>query len=368
MKGVAGIAEDGTRLYFVANAALAGTGASEAGDCGGFGAFGSGQCNLYAWEAGGGPAGTTGFVARLDAGGERGISDQGDWLPTMTSKAVNEQKSAQVSADGQTLLFRSHEEGLTPYQNEGRPELYLYRVGQGITCVSCDPRGLAPTGKPSLGSIQPSVLRASFSSATASRNLSEDGRRVFFETPEALSARDTNGEGGCPAVGSELQAKKGLVACLDVYEWEAPEEGGCKEVGPAYSPLNEGCLYLISGGKSDWPSQMGDASATGKDVFFFSREGLVGQDKDELLDVYDARVSGGIGSQNSPPPPPPCESAEACRPPVPPRPTKESPGSAAFSGPPDPKPKHAKAKKQGKKHHHQGTKKHRAHAKRGAGR
>ena len=337
----------------------------------GFGLFGSGQCNLYAWEAGGGGAGSTSFIARLDVGGERTSQTRVDWLPTMAGNLLEEQKSSQLSPDGQTLLFRSHEK-LTDYDNQGTPQYYLYRAGQGIGCVSCDPRGLAPVGNPSLGSIRPSLLRATFTSATASRNLSANGRRVFFETPQALSPRDTNGEGGCDPVGSEHQE---FPACLDVYEWEAPGEGACTEGGQAYSSLNGGCLYLISSGKSDWPSLIGDASRDGKDVFFFTREGLVGQDKDELLDVYDARVEGGIAAQSPAQPPPPCESAEACRPHEYGTEAEESPASATFSGPANPKPKHAKAKKKQKRHrkkhrHHRRKKhrhaKHRAHAKRRA--
>jgi len=371
VKGVMGISEDGARVYFVANAALPGTGAAQAGECEGFGAFGLGHCNLYMWEASGGAAGATSFIARLNANGEKAASsDLADWLPTISISVMGKQKDSQMSADGQTLLFRSQED-LSAYQGQGTPQYYLYRVGRGITCVTCDPRGLAPVGRTSLGSIRPTLLSASFHFATASRNLSENGKRVFFETSEALSPNDTNGEGpngevSCEPVGSIVQD---FPACLDVYEWEAPGEGACKEGGPAYSPLDEGCLYLISSGKSDWASLFGDASASGNDVFFFTRQGLVGQDQDELLDVYDARVGGGIAAQNPPPSPPPCESPEGCRPTGFPPEGGESPASANFAGPPNPKPKHAKkkAKKHRSKHHHKRRKGHRAQAKRGAG-
>jgi hypothetical protein len=366
VKGVMGISEDGTRVYFVANAALPGTGAVQAGDCQGFGGFGHGHCNLYMWEAGGGPAGSTSFIARLNANGDKtAASDLADWLPTISIAVMGKEKNSRMSADGQTLLFRSQED-LSAYQGQGTPQYYLYRVGRGITCVTCDPRGLAPQGRPSLGSIVPTLLSASFHFATASRNLSANGRRVFFETPQPLSPNDTNGEVSCDPVGSIMQE---FPACLDVYEWEAPGEGACEEGGPAYSPLDEGCLYLISSGKSDWASLFGDASASGKDVFFFTRQGLVGQDQDDLLDVYDARVGGGIAAQNPPLPPPPCESPEGCRPTTYPPEGGESPASANFVGPPNPTPKHVKKAKKHhqKKHHHKHRKAHRAHAKRGAG-
>ena len=35
----------------------------------------------------------------------------------------------------------------------------------------------------------------------------------------------------------------------------------------------------------------------GNNVFFFTTQGLVAQDRDELVDVYDARVGGGIAAQ-----------------------------------------------------------------------
>ena len=115
----------------------------------------------------------------------------------------------------------------------------------------------------------------------------------------------------------------------------------------AYSPLNGGCLYLISTGKDDYPSFFADASANGDDVFFFTREGLVGQDKDELLDVYDARVGGGIAAQN-PLAVLPCESTDACHGPIPTPPAEGQPTTQTFVGPGNevakPKP-HKKAKK-----------------------
>jgi hypothetical protein len=184
-------------------------------------------------------------------------------------------------------------------------------------------------------------------SITESRNVSADGNRVFFETAEALSSEDTNGQVKCPDVGSQLTP-----ACTDVYEWEAPGAGSCSKAAPAYSPLNEGCLYLISTGKSPYPSLFADASESGGDVFFFTRQSLVGQDKDELQDVYDARVGGGLASQN-PVFVAPCEGAEACHGPAQVPPGESSPGSASFLGPNDPKPKHGKAtKKHHKKKHH----------------
>jgi len=354
VKGVLGISEDGSRVYFAANGVLA-TGAAR-GNC--EGALGlSGECNLYIWEDDGSPKGKIAFIARLDvnSGGSGERTDAANW--TGTPRGVffgdsNFRKTSWASADGATLLFRSQRR-LSDYDNEGVPELYLYRLGEGISCVSCNPTGTPPGGFPTLGlgSINPSSSTPANPAALASRNFAAEGKRVFFESTEALVEGDTNGAGGCPTAGSRGQT---FPRCLDVYEWEAPGEGSCEVAGSAYSPQNAGCLYLLSSGKSNWPSFFIDASESGKDAFFFTREGLVGQDKDELLDVYDARAGGGIPSQTPSPPPPVCEGSEACHGPAGAPPAEQSAGSASFAGPANPKPKRGRAKHKGKgqrKHH-----------------
>jgi hypothetical protein len=180
-----------------------------------------------------------------------------------------------------------------------------------------------------------------------SRNLSADGKRVFFDTPEALVAADTDGDEGCPYPDFAL----GL-SCQDVYEWEAKGSGSC-----SWEAQNGGCIYLISSGRSSDASYFADASASGDDVFFYTRSQLVGRDEDGFRDVYDARVGGGLAAQNQPPPPPPCGGEESCRAGEGTAPPSGSPATAGFSGPPNPKPhrkkpKHHKPKKHHKHKHH----------------
>jgi hypothetical protein len=319
VQGVLGASADGSRVYFVANADLDGTGPAEAGDCHGIHAPGS--CNLYLWQKG-----HSDFIARLNA-------RDANWAPTTTGifSGSDFQKTSFVSPGGETLLFSSAGK-LTSYDNEGLSMLYRYRIGESFACMSCNPTG--ESSQPaSLGMIKPSVLRVTEPASLASRNLSADGNRAFFETTAALVGADTDGEAGCPPLGHTLQR---FPSCLDVYEWEAPGTGTCTQGGPAYSPLNGGCLYLLSSGDDDYPSFFADASASGSDVFLFTRSKLVGQDQDELLDLYDARVGGGLASQNQPPPPPPCE-AEGCKPAPGQAPSAQSPGSGSFQGPGNPK-------------------------------
>ncbi len=368
VQGVLGVSEDGSRVYFAANADLDEGGEGAQGDChgpnphGSIGAL-SGSCSVYLWDEG-----DISFVGRV-RGKSNEATDSLNWTGTprqLFSTGGYVPKSAFVSRDGEVLLFRSSEK-LTPYDNEGVPELYRYSAAdESLRCVSCPPSGEKADKGPGLESILfPGPLTPPLGSVNmvASRNLSADGSRAFFQTAEALVPEDTNGQVGCPNS-----------ACLDVYEWEAPGKGSCSEGGVAWSPLNEGCIYLISTGKSPFPSYLADASESGDDVFFFTREGLVGQDTDELQDVYDARVGGGLASQ-SPPPPNPCLSTESCHGAAPAAPSEQSAGSATFVGPGNEaqkhkKPKAAKKKKQNKKSSNKkkGKKKQRANAKGRTGR
>jgi hypothetical protein len=81
-------------------------------------------------------------------------------------------------------------------------------------------------------------------------------------------------------------------------------------VEDVYSYKN-GRLTLISPGVSNDPAKFIDVTANGSDVYFETNEGLVSQDTDGAPDVYDARVGGGIPSQNPARPPAECVHA-AC--------------------------------------------------------
>ena len=330
--GVLGIAADGSRVYFAANGVLAGEPnergeAAQPGTCSEDPGAASGECNLYVASGG-----TIRFIARLESGGAPAESDAANWAATPTGSFFSPsfQQAARVSAGGGTLLFRSRRQ-LTAYAGGGTPELYLFRLGDGkVTCVSCDPSGAAPAGPPTLGTSFPPTEFGRRPTAARTRNLSADGERVFFESVDPLVAADRNGEGGCPPVGFPRQ---GFPACQDVYEWEAAGAGSC----PAAS-AEAGCLYLLSGARPDRPALLADASADGDEVFFFSAAPLVGQDRDELLDVYDARVEGGLAAQGTPAPG--C-GGEACRPPASggPLPAEALGTEAAAAAPPPRRPR-----------------------------
>lgn len=298
--GLVGTSSDGSYAYFVARAALA-PGATQ------------GEPNIYLWHQGEGIQ----YVATLIGGA---APDEENYTKTRFRFNIVGQKSSRVTPDGKTLLFSSSRQpGLNPTYYW---EVYRWEVGgDGVDCVSCNPTGRPPSFYASLQE-GPTPISTPPTRVISTRNLSPDGKRVFFSTPEALVANDVNG-------------------VEDVYEWEANGKGSCVS-----EDENGGCIYLISTGTSPDNSYISDISESGDDVFFFTSQRLVGQDKDKLYDEYDARVGGGIASQN-PVPVRPCE-GEACLGAGTAPSAAQARGTATFVGSGNEKPK--KKKKHKKKH------------------
>ncbi len=254
VQGVIGVnetGEDGEYVYFVADGELA-AGADQ------------GQPNLYLRHGG-----VTTFIATLSPDDDRvqpftspgGGDDVGDWQPGLGNR------TAEMTPDGHSLVFMSRR-SLTGYNNEGLFEVFVYDADTGgLSCASCDPSGVPPQEGAVQGSIEVAgYLPISYSAAYMPRSISEDGGRVFFNSPLSLVSRDTNGS-------------------VDAYEWERDGEGSCRR--------SAGCIYLLSGGTSKDNSYFIDAGASGDDVFFMTRGQLVEQDRYENFNLYDARVNGG---------------------------------------------------------------------------
>jgi hypothetical protein len=159
------------------------------------------------------------------------------------------------------------------------------------------------------GFIAAAQLPVAESQLQSPRVLSEDGARLFFESFDPLSARDTNRQ-------------------QDVYEWEATGASNCAASSPGYNPAFEGCVNLISSGDSNSASEIVDSSADGRDVFFKTDSSLLPQDPG-LVDIYDAREGGGFPPPS--PPPPACQ-GEGCQPAGQP-PADASPSSETYEGP-----------------------------------
>jgi hypothetical protein len=365
VKGLVGISEDGSFAYFVANGVLTGSQENgngehaEPGTCTSDPENEGKNCNLYLAHGG-----KVVFVARLSQGP---AADSTDWVPYVLNEAL---KESRVATSG-TLLFAA-KESLTGYDNSlvagggancrkhGAPsptceqELYRYRPGDGqLACVSCSPANAAPDGSAVLESPQ-SGFSEGPRMIVRTRNLADGGSRIFFDSPDSLVPADTNG-------------------VVDPYEWEAIGTGSCQT-----AIADGGCLYLLSSGKSPHSSFLADVSASGDDAFFFTAQSLVPADDDENLDVYDARVEGGLQSQYPPAAPEPCV-GEACLGAAGSPSTVTAPGTSSFVGPGNPKPNkcaksNGKANRKGcrqpKRHKkHKGDKKHPKHAKKkhGAG-
>ena len=159
-------------------------------------------------------------------------------------------------------------------------------------CVSCRPDGATARGAAQVGGGTNSTLGRYWPRAVL-----DDGR-VFFESPDRLVPEDTNGK-------------------VDVYQWAGDHAS------------------LISTGRSEDDSTFGDASADGGSVFFRTTERLVARDADRNVDVYVARVGGGIAAQDEVDATTPC-AGEACRPAPTAPPGSAPPSSATFQGPGDP--------------------------------
>ncbi|MGD0455133.1 MAG: hypothetical protein ABSB69_16210 [Solirubrobacteraceae bacterium] len=318
--GLLGSSEEGSYLYFLANGVLA-SGASS-GECKEPYEYDQGhqECNLYVWHSEGEGRGSTAFIARLSGADlslytHRGSEDYGrahyvhyvvgdSRVSTIGGGDSSPElgwRTAEATPDGGYLAFMSVNP-ITGYDNAdangggaqtgGRDfEVYLYDAAtQALSCASCDPSGEKPVGD---SWLPVSGLESPYSAYTRQpRWLSEDGR-VFFDSLNTIIPEDVNGT-------------------QNVYEYE------------------EGHDYLISSGTSSDFSYFDDASASGSDVFFSTSSQLVGQDTDELYDLYDARVDGGIAAQN-PISPVPC-AGEACRGAASAAPTLGAPVSQVFSG------------------------------------
>jgi hypothetical protein len=239
--------------------------------------------------------------------------------------------SARVSADGERLVFSSAVP-LTGYDNTDQgtgkpvPELYLYEAPtETLRCISCNPTGARPIGASGIpGAVANGDLPESFP-AYRPRAMVLGGRRIFFESSDALTLGDTN----------EQQ---------DVFQWEVEGTGDCQK--------ERGCLALISSGKDPRPSYFLDASTDGSDVYFLTARSLVVGDLG-AYDAYDARVGGGFPVPSKPIP---CE-GDACQP----LPTAaEDPAVGTLvAGPGNPPVHYKRLNGRKKKHHRRPHKKHR---------
>jgi hypothetical protein len=201
-----------------------------------------------------------------------------------------------ASANGQYFAFVSLAtlSGAGDISSAPAPHREVYRYdaeADQLDCVSCPVDGSSPTGDAQFGTSGGTEFSHHFATS-----VTDDGR-VFFDTDQQLSSRDTN-------------------SARDVYESDGEQ------------------ATLISAGTGTSDSEVLDTAAGGRDVFFLTKDRLVAADTDSQTDVYDARVGGGIAAQQSPPGLPDECTGEGCRsltPPAPPLPLGG--GSESLLGP-----------------------------------
>jgi hypothetical protein len=341
--GTLGSSENLSRVYFVSTEALAPRSEPNRCEVGTLtveeveeGVVQSGLgCNLYAYHDG-----VVKFIAALSFKDDEvsgAIKRYGDWNGAVPNR------TARVSPDGRFLAFMSKARltgnenrvsnaapvGSTRACNRACFEVYEYDLQtETLICASCNPAGQRPLGESNLSLTE--MVRGS--ALPQPENLPrEGGGRLFFESQDVLVPGDANGP------------------VQDVYEWTPPGIGGCERT--------VGCVALVSTGHSSSDSMFLTATPNASNVFFVTRERLVPQDRDDFLDVYDARAGGGLGEA----PTAEC-SAEACRGPIAASPTLPVAGSSNFNGPTNPehpkRKKHHKSKRKHHKKHHKSKKTH----------
>ena len=278
--GMLGVSDDGEWAYFLARGPLVpdipGTDVN--------------TFAIYAWHTD-----ELRFVAKISP---TGVEDRNIGFPTY----ILGTKTSRVSPDGRYAAFITAQEDQVVRQDHGEcqgtpcRQVYVFAAeGNGgagsLRCVSCAPG----TGGFDAAFTATRGIGGSRTTAHVNRPLSADGHWVFFHTKASLVAEDEN-------------------AASDVYEYD----------------LTKGELRLISSGAPGGGDAFFlDASPSGHDVFFGTRERLVGWDVDGAYDAYDARVEGGFRDPVTPPAP--CV-GDDCKGPLRKLPIRPMPASATFRG------------------------------------
>jgi len=220
VENVVHVSEDGSRVYFVAQGALASNlGTNDAAPV-------VGDNNLYVWEKDAAhPAGQTTFVAKLEA---------------------NDISSAQSTADGRYLVFDTSNRLLASDTDEAT-DVYRYDAGTGaLLRLSTDTSGTGGNA-PGIGA-ELAFPRSNRPHAA----MSDDGSTIVFETTEALSPADTD-------------------AVKDVYEWREGQVSLISNGGAGGAFGTEGAIGITPSGRDIFfltkqPLTAGD-SGTEADIY-----------------------------------------------------------------------------------------------------
>jgi hypothetical protein len=165
-----------------------------------------------------------------------------------------------MAANGSVVVFQAAA-SIAGFNNADSEQVYRYDAkANELSCISCPPTGVRPSGSAYLSAVDQygntiDDVNNTFPKVIINdvRGVSNDGQRMFFDSPDPLVDRDTNGK-------------------LDAYEWE------------------NGTVFLISSGTSSENSFFLDNSQSGGDAFFTTSDELTPGDTDASFDVYDARI------------------------------------------------------------------------------
>jgi hypothetical protein len=258
VQGVVRISQDGSHVYFVARGKLTGEQNPRGGEAV------AGANNLYVYERDAAvPGGRTRFIAALapstESEGKVESADEQVWGGV---GAADVGRPADATPDGAYLVFESHADLTSDDTSKGVWQVFEYEAGTGaLKRVSVGNHGFNNNGNTSVHDATITVPGYTAPPPLPQpRSVSEDGKYVFFQSGDSLTPGMST-----PAAGS----------AKNVYEY------------------HEGGVYLIYGGSVQNVSFLG-ASASGSDVVFSTTDALVPQDTDTQVDIYDARIAGGM--------------------------------------------------------------------------
>ena len=179
---------------------------------------------------------------------------------------------------GETLAFISTKP-LTGFNSDdpttGEPhvEVFAYEAESGsIVCVSCGRLGGSTRYDSTLPSASLAGNGTTFYNGTEPGFITADGSRFFFESRERLAP-------GMTGTGNK------------VYQYTVGDDGG------TITPISGGDGPASPAGHDQGEDKFAGATPDGSDVFLRTKQPLLPTDQDQLADIYDARVDGGLASE-----------------------------------------------------------------------
>lgn len=214
-------------------------------------------------------------TSALDGGAQPGDNNAYVWTSgggtRFIAKVLPGERFSRVTPNGRYALILSAA-SIDGAASNGFQQVYRYDVlNDRVTCVSCRPDGTPSQGAAEIEEQSPGLPAGSF---PHNRSLTVDGA-VVFTSNDRLTGHDQT-------------------SAQDAYLYE------------------EGEVSLLTSGRGDAASYIGEVSDDGRNIFVITRAALVGADRDsEEFDVYDVRAGGGF--LEPPAPSDPCRGADCLR-------------------------------------------------------